>query len=245
MWSRVYEIEAEPGAPPIAGRSLHGWFFHEIARRDQAVADRLHRAGEARPFTWAVLGSTALRLAVFEPELESLLERKPLFGSGEPAEIDGHPLRARRTFEPGEHEWAGRASFVRLLSEAEPISPLHVEFVTPTAFRAGDIDLPLPVPRLIIGSWMRAWNALADVRIPAEFEEQLSRSAALVDFDIRPAPAGGFTGRIELKISGPCDEPARRALDALAGFAFYCGTGRKTAMGMGLTRRLVRPSEPS
>ena len=34
--------------------------------------------------------------------------------------------------------------------------------------------------------------------------------------------------------------PYRQILDALTRYSFYAGTGRKTTMGMGMTRRLEK-----
>lgn len=39
-------------------------------------------------------------------------------------------------------------------------------------------------------------------------------------------------------VPGPMDEEMLKKVNALADFAFYCGTGYKTTMGMGQTRRL-------
>ena len=45
----------------------------------------------------------------------------------------------------------------------------------------------------------------------------------------------GFVGMCVYRLRG-LSEQERRELTALANFAFYAGTGRKTAMGMGQTR---------
>ena len=48
----------------------------------------------------------------------------------------------------------------------------------------------------------------------------------------------GFEGKCTVEIAPEVPEETVRSLNALADFAFYCGTGAKTAMGMGQTRRL-------
>jgi len=49
----------------------------------------------------------------------------------------------------------------------------------------------------------------------------------------------GFTGRCRYELDKNTPEEVAHALNALADFAFYCGTGAKTTMGMGQTKRLL------
>ena len=102
-----------------------------------------------------------------------------------------------------------------------------------------------PQPRWLWESWARKWNAFAppprqmDVRgvgdtaargLVADYELRT------VTLDYRKFPQKGFTGwaRYDLRAA---TERGLRQLNALADFAFYAGTGYKTALGMGQTRR--------
>ena len=47
----------------------------------------------------------------------------------------------------------------------------------------------------------------------------------------------GFVGRAFFEVAPKAGEDLARRVNALADFAFFCGTGKKTTMGMGQTVR--------
>jgi CRISPR-associated endoribonuclease Cas6 len=49
----------------------------------------------------------------------------------------------------------------------------------------------------------------------------------------------GIVGEVSYRILGDVEPLAIKQINALADFALYCGLGRKTPMGMGMTRRIV------
>ena len=62
------------------------------------------------------------------------------------------------TPESGE-PWAGFASFDTLLAQSsETETSWRICVATPTAFKSGDADLPLPIPRLCFQSWLNSWD---------------------------------------------------------------------------------------
>lgn len=102
-----------------------------------------------------------------------------------------------------------------------------------------------PQPRWVWESWVRKWNAFAptertiDVRAIAAVAER----GLVADYELRTVtldygrfPQKGFTGWVRYDFRA-ASELERRQLNALADFAFYAGTGYKTAQGMGQTRR--------
>jgi CRISPR-associated endoribonuclease Cas6 len=165
--------------------------------------------------------------------------------------------RVMTTPESGE-PWAGFARFDELLTQAsEPETTWHIQFVTPTAFKTGDADMPLPVPRLCFQSWLNSWDAHAPIPF---FQDKVMRRSFLADvvewgvsvtydhlrlvqaplyFDGARTREQGFVGTCRFTARSSRIEPAhRKILSALAAYSYYAGTGRKTTMGMGLTRRL-------
>ena len=54
----------------------------------------------------------------------------------------------------------------------------------------------------------------------------------------RRSPQVGFVGQVTCGLMAE-NEAARCQLNALADFAFYAGVGMKTAMGMGMVRRIA------
>ena len=165
--------------------------------------------------------------------------------------------RVMTTPESGE-PWAGFARFEELLASAsEDETAWHIQFVTPTAFKSGDADMLLPVPRLCFQSWLNSWDEHSPLPF---FQEKTMRRAFLtevvewgvsVTYDqLRLAQAPlyfnevrtreqGFVGTCRFTVRASRIEPVyRKILATLAAYSYYAGTGRKTTMGMGLTRRL-------
>jgi CRISPR-associated endoribonuclease Cas6 len=174
----------------------------------------------------------------------------------------GHaPLVVSRvavTPESGE-PWAGFARFDDLLAQAsEDEAVWHLRFASPTAFRAGDADLPLPIPRLCFQSWLNSWDEHAPCpfftdrverrRFLEEVVEggvsvrfsQIRTAAQAFYFDGHRTRELGFLGSCRFAIKPDRIAPQhRKLLGALARYSFYAGTGRKTTMGMGLTSPIL------
>ncbi|MGH8071401.1 MAG: CRISPR system precrRNA processing endoribonuclease RAMP protein Cas6 [Candidatus Entotheonellia bacterium] len=158
------------------------------------------------------------------------------------------------TPESGE-PWAGFASFETILAQrSETETSWRLCFATPTAFKSGDADLPLPIPRLCFQSWLNSWDEHApspffpDKAERKRFLEEVVEGQVSVDFSqLRTEEQGfyfdghrtrerGFTGvcRFTVKPAKIAPQP-RQILGTLVRYSFYAGTGRKTTMGMGVT----------
>ena len=142
------------------------------------------------------------------------------------------------------HPLAGATTFAEL-RETPGREMLRVRFATPTVFRSHKRDVLWPEPRLVWQSWARSWHGAAREGSGMPEEAQITAWAsagvrvARHRVQTRKVFFGGgaqegFVGECEYDLRDL--EPSERAfLCALAAFAFYAGTGRKTAMGMGQT----------
>jgi CRISPR-associated endoribonuclease Cas6 len=159
------------------------------------------------------------------------------------------------TSESGE-PWAGSSSFESMLAEgSEMETSWRIFFSTPTTFKSGDTDLPLPIPRLCFQSWLNSWDEHApcpffsDKGERKRFLEEVVEGQVSVDFSqFRSAEQGfyfdghrarerGFVGGCRFSVKPSKTVPQHRhILSTLARYSFYAGTGRKTTMGMGVTR---------
>jgi len=160
------------------------------------------------------------------------------------------------TFESGE-PWSGCARFEDILDRASGAgTSWTLHFATPTAFRADEADLPLPIPRFCFQSWLSSWDEhsprpfFPDKAAQREFltnvverrvsvEHQIRMSDQTFYFDGHQVRDRGFVGtcRFWVRPRG-ISQHDRAILAALAAYSFYAGTGRKTTMGMGMTRLL-------
>lgn len=153
----------------------------------------------------------------------------------------------------GAHPLAGEAGFEELsrrhLMNPNPPRQWRLDFLTPTTFNSGrtssgkDNHLPFPLPESLVGSWLRRWQAFSPLALPKEEIAQWARANLVVSsFRLNTAPARegerlrvGCMGWLTLRA---LDMPPylRAAVDLLAAFAFYCGSGAHTAQGLGQTR---------
>jgi CRISPR-associated endoribonuclease Cas6 len=131
-----------------------------------------------------------------------------------------------------------------MLEQAAP-KEIKLFFYTPTTFRQGDIDLPLPVPSLVFRGLLTRWNAFSPISAPL-LRETIDRRIALSSADIQTrmffdgrSHIPGFVGEVTFRILRNTSHTEAQAIAALADFAFYAGIGRKTTHGMGLVRRLM------
>ena len=155
-------------------------------------------------------------------------------------------------------DWSGAKIYEDLIESAGTDTRMRVRFYSPTAFRElsprgqktrnqSHIDLVR-----CYQSWVNRWNAFAPMQIDkqplldfvarhAELTAVESKSRML---DFGKHKAIGFVGGCAYQFfmggqsEGKGSIEMLRLANLLADFAFYCGTGYKTTMGMGQTRRV-------
>ena len=155
--------------------------------------------------------------------------------------------------------WGGTTTYKELIDTAEQETRMRIRFHSPTAFRAltprgqnrrdeAAIDLVR-----CYQSWVNKWNAFAPMQIDKKrLLDFVERHAGLtaVDSKNRALDFGrnrirGYVGSCAYQFytePQPTDTSEKdiemlRWVNLLADYAFYCGTGYKTTMGMGQTRR--------
>ena len=265
------------------GQKAMALFLEELIQtQDATVAARLHAAKNAKPYTTAILprpgmpsdrhrsqsageaSEVHIRLTLLDDALYPLVSQFFLqnLGSIPRLRLGQTSLcvsRVLATPESGE-PWAGCIRFEDLLAAASTAeTSWAIHFATPTAFKAGDADLPLPIPRLCFQSWLNSWDEHAPRPF---FRDKTARRAFLADvvegnvsvtysklrlvkptfyFDGVPTRDQGFVGTCRFTVrASRVAPPHRQLLDALTRYSFFAGTGRKTTMGMGMTRRLEK-----
>jgi len=257
------------------GASLHAFFYNLISFRDGAYAAELHYQEGFRPFTVSPVeavrrnyltasgarGATAafprgslcrvrftlLQARTFLPLAEYFLRNnQPLTE----LHLNGIPLEilevkvARTPEEPA----AGYSEYRQLWEQSAVSRRIIMEFLSPTTFRQGDVNLPLPVPRLIFAGLAAKWRHFApDYPLHPGLDEFIEKHVALAEFNIKSALLDygrnrkfvGFKGSCSFIVSGGDeDKDLAKQVSMLADYAFYAGVGQKTTMGMGQARRM-------
>ena len=134
---------------------------------------------------------------------------------------------------------------------------MQMRFHSPTAFRAltprGQDRRDEPAIDLVrcYQSWVNKWNTFAPAQIDKEkLLEFVANHAGLTAIDSKNRvldfgrhKIAGFVGSCAYRFfigqqkADADDLEMLRQVNLLTDFAFYCGTGYKTTMGMGQTRR--------
>lgn len=237
---------------PVAhGQMVHAWFLDFIKQRDPALAQALHDDESEKPFTLSMLngvrrvkgnavmiapGETpTVRLTAIDEAIETMLHEVALVPS---VTLHHHELSivSRKS---------DSCSFEELARQRrEPARKFAVRFASPTAFRSGRENLPLPVPETVVSRLASKWNRYAPDSLLIDQPHVvatavwLSRCSIRTDYlafeegDNRYGQVG-FAGICEFMVDDRAAPDVARVVEALFRFAYFAGVGYKTTMGMG------------
>lgn len=253
-------VERWPGGGATLYGAAQGIFLSLLRAGDPAVAMALHDGRERKRFalsplrvtpvvaTGGALARAELEVALWDERLVVTAQQGATATLAESLEVVGH--RAQML----DCALVEETSFADLIDPPQaadrPSQPqVWVRFTTPTVFSWGrGVDGQhryglLPTPEHVVGSWLRTWNAgggaATSLQDDAEWLRERIRVHAIRALRTTQAHTGktpitGFTGEVAYAWCG-ATPGGRRALRALAGFARFCGTGAKTAYGLGRT----------
>jgi CRISPR-associated endoribonuclease Cas6 len=237
----------EAGAiPPYPGRALHALFYQWLAIGDYSLSTRVHDSDGPRPFTVSPLhridGRPTLRFALLDdalwPALSAGISLTPT------VELMHHPM----ALPPGGPEVL-HCDYADLAADAQAQTRIWLRFLSPTSFRSREMHYPLPDPPLVYQSWLTRWNAFApeELRINVALLDIVAVHVAVGRYELRTEmvdlgnnrKAVGFVGGVQYNVirAGKIGDEWVRRLNLLADYAVFCGTGHKTAHGMGQTQR--------
>ncbi|MEH2126522.1 CRISPR-associated endoribonuclease Cas6 [Nostoc sp.] len=141
--------------------------------------------------------------------------------------------------------WANAITYAQLYEEAsDRNSSINLSFSTPTAFRQGQYDTTLPTRESVFNSLLSRWNKYSGIEFTQIAIESIFPSFVNIHTEILADSRSkfiGILGEVTYKILGAVEPIQIKQINALADFALYTGVGRKTTMGMGMTRRLYSP----
>lgn len=140
-------------------------------------------------------------------------------------------------------------SYRLLLTNVYPMDSIKLRFLSPTTLRKDKMDFPLPDPSKVFEGWLNHWNQFAPTQccISTDLLEVVKACVAISahwirarKYDLGSTQVRGFVGRVIYRILNPRELNQAQVwqLNALADYAEFCGTGRKTTHGLGQTRRL-------
>jgi len=138
--------------------------------------------------------------------------------------------------------WANACSYSQLYEQASDSDRvITFQLATPTTFRQGKFDTPLPTPESVFNSLLKRWHKYSEIA----FDPTLIDSIFPSYFDIKTeividsrSKLIGCIGTVSYRLLGDIDPLIIKQINTLADFALYAGAGRKTTMGMGMIRRI-------
>jgi CRISPR-associated endoribonuclease Cas6 len=230
---------------------IHALFFSILPEK---VSQELHSIKGTKPFTVCFkdffgkdgkeeVKRISLTVTLLKDELFPLLSEGIILGKKE-LKIGGVGISSKR-ITSSEHK-----TYQRLMEEGKVTRDFLFFFQTPTTFKKGHSDYPLPEPALIFKSLLRKWNSYSEEKLELSLAE-LSKMLQVGGFWIKTrklpvsqnAKLTGFTGRVFINARIE-DEETLKKLYTLASFAEFSGVGRKTTMGFGKVS-LIRDSTTS
>ena len=206
------------------GRELQAAFLELVRRADPSLARELHDGDMLRAYSLALLLEPVRRIvrratgsssgSCLDDRVTSALVRSLDPGrssfelAGSRYTIDG--IAPERDDDQLGPVAPSRADLANLADECAADRTVRFEFASPTTFRQGHRDEPLPVPDLVFGGLARRWNAAADgdqacrrMCFARSFANASSWSATTA---IRRSPTSatassdGFVGRVDFRL---------------------------------------------
>lgn len=263
-----FVICLEPLQPAFVDRNsgplVHALFLNLVSQANPRLAEVLHQDTPTKPFTVSALqgkfGRTGrhlvtltgnmywLRITTLSEPVFVALNKTLLsyFASHAPLSFgDGSFRVADVRLEPTDsNPWGGISSFSEIYEKAAGDTTIALLFHSPTTFKQRGKNLPFPLPGVVFNSYLQKWNAFSSLPLDKSLlswtEDNLAVEAHHVRTRMTPFEGFGligFTGACRYRAVNK-DVDRLKAVNALADFAFYCGTGAKTTMGMGQTRRI-------
>jgi CRISPR-associated endoribonuclease Cas6 len=259
--------------PAELGRASYAAALERVSQVDPELAAAIHAGNSARPLTCSGLmpfghaepapqhpadSVSVLAGAAYCVRLTGLTERVSrslLAGivADTPATWSLHGQTFRLTgviCDAQRDAWTGQTTCEQLTAAAlahrgRLPRAVTLEFVSPTAFRSCEMQVPVPLPGLVFGSLVERWNAFSTVALDPGLRGFAEAHVAISHYHLGSRPMPGKNGALRIGGVGRVtytalddDSYSVAALNILADFALYSGAGVQTAAGMGQCRRL-------
>lgn len=138
--------------------------------------------------------------------------------------------------------WVNKISYAQIYEQASAEErKIVLTFCTPTNFRQGQYDTPMPSKESIFGSLINRWNKYSNIPLEHDLIEPIFPNFFDIHTEVITDSRSKFigcVGEVSYRIMGDVEPLKVKQINALADFALYSGVGRKTPMGMGMVRRL-------
>jgi len=263
----TFIVESERPMPASHGRAIYAFFLDLLESRFPLVAKALHAPTKEKPFTTSPIqgkfksykgnlypqrGSLYwFRFTSLTKDLSVMLKGQLFSIRGKKIEILNNDFVLSEVITSQEkHPFAAEISYVDFFkkwteSSKNMKNKVIVRFFSPTAFRDGKRNVPLPIPQLFLQSVFRKWNAFSPFLFKPICLEILLKRIVLSRCEIKTKILSfdkqsevGFVGDCEFMLIPFQGNIYDSLFHLLSDYAFYCGVGATTSMGMGQVKVL-------
>ena len=261
------KVKEEVLVPPSMGQVLHAFFLDRVRALEPGLSDMLHGPHPVKPFTVSPLWGKVVfednrwrlfpgevysfRITSLFPNLSTWLKEEWVQSLPEEIILAGAKLSFDGwTTDNKKHPWAGSTTYEEIYNSVVnrdgAFNKVNLEFYSPTTFRVGGRNYPLPDPQLVFLNLLQKWNTFSPIYLGENYIDFIKANVLpgayklqtrIIHFD--KYKQVGFTGNCSFSIRKQRDDILARVLFMLAEFAYYAGIGYKTTMGMGQVRCVV------
>jgi CRISPR-associated endoribonuclease Cas6 len=263
LYSTVLKLKTPDEQVISATQGYHAYalFLNLIRQSKPELAEKLHESTQVKPFTLSTLQGKfehvdkslklipeteyTIRLTFLNEEIFCYFMDAVLKNEQKPLRLESAVFYIQELLATEKSsQWCRCQSFEELLDQAPIENKIQIDFTSVTTLRSGGKrNLIFPEPSVVFASWLAKWQNLS----PIKFEEKLMesfRNITLTSYKLETHilhfngyQETGFEGKCAFNLANRLNDIDIKALNPLADFAFYSGSGAKTAMGMGQTRR--------
>jgi CRISPR-associated endoribonuclease Cas6 len=177
-----------------------GSFLPSLPQKDKRLAGQLHKAAGTKPFTLALLNRG--KKSKFKPG-EELKMRVTLLDDSVFMKLADAFMNPQMELElqnariiptminlsaTDKGLWTGQQKWEEIYDSAGLENEIVLQFVTSTAFRQGGMDVPLPIPQLTFGSYLKKWKQFSPIPLHPDLQTVVEERIAVFEPSIKPAP---------------------------------------------------------
>ncbi|MDD5703108.1 MAG: CRISPR-associated endoribonuclease Cas6 [Dehalococcoidales bacterium] len=264
LYSVLLKLKSENEAciSPTQGHHAYALFLNLIRQSNPELSEKLHRSTQAKPFTLSSLqgkfkhadkslqmlpdADYSIRLTFLNEETFCHFMDAVYQNENKPLRLESAVFSVQQLLvNPQDSPWSRCQSFEELIDKAALENKIQLDFASVTTFRSGGKrNIIFPEPSVLFSSLLAKWQELSPLKFEANFSESFGQ-IALTSYKLETHilhfngyQETGFEGKCAFTLGKDLTDAAIKSLNTLADFTFYCGTGAKTTMGMGQTRRI-------
>ena len=264
LYAALLKLKADGEATisPSQGHYAYGLFLALIRQSSPKMADELHGSDSIKPFTISPLqgkfqragknvkvidaSEYSIRLTFLQEDVFAYFMDAALKAASQHLRLESAIFHIDHVVLHHEDSpLCHHQSYEELFTQSTPERKVRLQFLSPTAFRSGGKrNVLFPEASLVFSSHLNKWQYYSPIKINEAMVKALpdivvaryKLNTRILHFNAYQET--GFEGDCTFELPADSDEHTIKTINALADFAFYCGTGAKTTMGMGQTRRL-------